>query len=74
MVAHHNELLELVAVLGGAVGEAVLENLAGVGVGSQEKLPPGTSPRTEDDVARGDLSRAGHVRLIAIHRGSLREK
>ena len=72
MVAHHNELLALVAVLGGAVGEAVLENLAGVGVGPQEKLPPGTSPRAEDDVARGHLSRAGHVRLIAIHRGSLR--
>ena len=72
VVTHHDELVELDAVLGGAVGEAVLKNLAGVGVRSQEKLPPGASPRTEDDVAGGDLSGSGHGRLLAVHRGSLR--
>ena len=69
VVTHHDELVELDAVLGGAVGKAVLENLAGVGVRSQEKLPPGTSPRTEDDVAGGDLSRASHMGSSAFTEG-----
>ena len=69
MVAHRNKLVEFDAVLGGAVGQAVLENLAGVGVRSQKKLPPGTSPRTEDDVARRDLSRAGHMGSSAFTEG-----
>ena len=69
VVAHHDELVELDAVLGGAVGEAILENLAGVGVRSEEKLPPGASPRTEDDVARRDLSGAGHAGSSAFTEG-----
>ena len=69
VVAHHNELMELDAVLGGAVGEAVLKNLAGVGVRSQKKLPPGASSRTEDDVARRDLSRASHKGSSAFTEG-----